>query len=182
MVALPQLSGLRLPHGYHALNFRLRELRQRFAVVGRKADDTADAAHALALEQRIGVVAKRGRVGQERGKIVGEHEWLGVIGVDFAVDARVARAKVAGGVVGGLGHGVGFFLLPLPRAFGAMRRNQNPAFGQGVIAAVGVVGGVEHGGHSLCSGVKQTRLFYGESLPKHTFFFQFKFKSFMVSG
>ena len=103
------------------LVFRLRELRQGFAVVGRKADDTADAAHALALKQRIGFVAKRGRVGQERGEIVGEHKWLVVIGVGFAVDAAVARAKIAIGVVRGLRCGGSFFALPLPRAFGAMR-------------------------------------------------------------
>ena len=119
-ILLPQLRRLRLPCGNHALNFRLRELRQGFAVVGRKANHTADAAHALALKQRIGGVAERGRVGQQRGKIVGEHKWLVVIGVDFAVDAAVAWAKVAGGVVAGLGRGVGFFLLSLPRAFGAV--------------------------------------------------------------
>ena len=119
-ILLPQLRRLRLPCGNHALNFRLRELRQRFAVVGRKAYDTADAAHALALKQGIDGVVKCGGVGQQRGKIVGEHKGFAVIGVGFAADARVAWAKVAGGVVAGLGRGVGFFLLSLPRAFGAV--------------------------------------------------------------
>ena len=144
-VGLPQFFCLLLPNTDDGFDLFGRQFRQGFAVVGREADDAADSAHALALEQGVAVVGIGGSVGQQGGEVIGEDKGFGVIGVLLAGDAFVARAKVARRVVRGFGGGVGRFLLSLPRAFGAVGGDEYPLVGKGVVAAVGVVCGMEHG-------------------------------------
>ncbi len=78
-----------------------------------------------------------GSVGKEGGEVVIEGEDAGVRRVVHASGARVAGAKVAGGVVGEPLGGGGRGGLALPRALGALGGDQDPFAEEGVVAAVG---------------------------------------------
>ena len=77
--------------------------------------------------------------------------------IGFAVDAGIAGAQIAAGIMGEGGGVVGGFLLALPRALGAVGGNQNPLVCQWVVAAVRVFGGIKsnHGGLQNVVGCKR---------------------------
>ena len=143
-VALAQLGRLRAPGIDHLAQRRQRQLRERLRMVGREADHAAGAARAHALEQRVGSGRRVGRVGRQCGEVVLEYIAALVVGIAFAVDARVPGAQVAAGVVGRPRGAVDGLLLPLPGALGAVRRYQHPVAAERIVAAVRMVGRIEH--------------------------------------
>ena len=120
-------------------------------VVGMETQHTAEAPFALRLEQggpALGL-GRRG-VGQQRRVVVVED-------VDVVVDRGlraagpfVAGAEVAGRVVVNIGEAGGGIDLALPGALGAVRRDQDPLFAKGIVAAVGVLEG--RFGHGVSFG------------------------------
>ena len=76
------------------------------------------------------------RIGQQGGKIVGKNKGVFVLRIAHTSRPFVAGAQVAGGVVLRTGFEGGFFNLPLPGPFGAMRRNQYPLAGEWIVSAV----------------------------------------------
>ncbi len=143
-IALAQLGRLRAPGIDHLTQRRQRELGQRLRMVGREADHAAGAARAHALEQRVGRSRRVGRVGRQCGEVVLEDIAALVVGIALAVDARVPGAQVAAGVVGRPRGAVDGLLLPLPGALGAVGRYQHPVAAERIVAAVRMVGRIEH--------------------------------------
>lgn len=76
------------------------DLGERQVVVRGEANHPAGSAHALCPEDTPDLVASGRCVGQECGKVVGEHEGLLVGWVALAASAFVAWAEVARGVIG----------------------------------------------------------------------------------
>ena len=129
----------------------LGQLGQCLAVVGREADDPAGAAHAVAGKEGIVPMVGR-RVGQQGREVVGEDVGAGVGRVGLATHTGVAGAQVAVRVVCRARGVVGGFLLALPGAFGPVGGDEDPAVLQRVVAAMGVIGKVEHGQHPVPNG------------------------------
>ena len=110
-------------------------------VAGREADDPAQATLGFGDQEGVGGRRRVDRVGQQRGEVVVEDVGGGVPGRADTAGARVARAQVAVGVVGGSIGDRGRLLLPLPRPGGAVRGNQHPLAGE--LVETPVRGGVQ---------------------------------------
>jgi hypothetical protein len=108
-----------------------------------KADNAARTGDWLALKERVvATVRVAGFLAQERGKIVVENVSAGVVRVGLATCPCVPWAKVTFWIVG-RALVSNRFLLTLPGAFGAVRRYEDPLPPQGIVAAMGMFGGVE---------------------------------------
>ena len=108
------------------------------AVLGGVAEDAADAGFGLGAEE-LGVwLGRKFLLREEGGEIIFEGECFFVIGVDLAVGAGVAGAKVASGIVGAAIGGGRRFLLALPGPVIAVGRDEDPAAREGIPAAVDI--------------------------------------------
>src|SRR5882724_4844914 len=131
---LPQLPELGGPGMDHVFNVRRRHSGKGKVVARGKADYPAQAGFAFRDQQSPvfdveAVVANRGFEG---GKVIVENEGAGVARIEHPADPRIARAKVAGGIIFGLGLTRYFLELPLPRPARAMWRYQHPLVGKRV--------------------------------------------------
>ncbi|SUG69240.1 Uncharacterised protein [Salmonella enterica subsp. enterica] len=122
---------------------------KRFTVIGRKADHAAGAARALTAHQRIVAVRRIRRIGHQRREIVSKDVSPFVIGIFIAGDTRIARTQEAVRIVGRQHLLRRRFLRPLPGAFCAMRRNQNPLAGKRVITAMRMIDGIKWGHNNV---------------------------------
>ena len=85
------------------------------------------------------LVGGQGGAWQQRRKIICECKNILVIRRLLAIGADVARAEIAGRVVGGAIFGGQFFHLTLPGTVGAMGRHEYPLTRERVVAAVGEI-------------------------------------------
>ena len=107
-----------------------------------------------------------GHIGQQGGRVVGEHAAACIGGVHGAADARVARAEVAARVVAGrsvFGDGL---LLALPGPLAAVGRDEHPLAGQRIAAPVRMLGRLEGGGTGGCHGCGRNSEGGGSPMPE----------------
>jgi hypothetical protein len=102
-----------------------------------ETEDSAEAALGFGDEEWGGVgLAVRLDVGEERGEVVVEGEDAGVGGIVNAAGTGVAGTEIAVGVVGDARSGDGFGGFALPRALGALGRDEDPLAEERIVAAV----------------------------------------------
>ncbi len=143
LIVLPQFFALLTPDIDHVADVFDGHFRQGEVMAGRKTDHPASALDALVLEQGMARGLRRGRFGQESGKIIREYERRFVDRIASSSGAAVAGTEITIGVVRGARFGRGFFYLALPGPLHSVRRDKNPFSGQGIFASVGVLSGGE---------------------------------------
>ena len=149
LLALAKLFYLLRPEVHHAANVRQIHARQGQVVPGAEADDAADSCFGLRLKEAVGLKRPVRCVGAQCGEIVLEDKGVGVVRIDQSAGPFVAGAEIAGRVVLWQGKGWRRFRLALPGSFHAMGRDKYPLSGKQIAAAVGVLGRVERGGHTV---------------------------------
>jgi hypothetical protein len=95
-------------------------------VIGRKTNDTTDTAFAVRDDQIAFVYFAVGNIGLKSSKIIIKNECRSVIGILLIAGSFVGRAEITLGIVLGRNFRIGLFFLALPRAFGAVRRDNDP--------------------------------------------------------
>jgi hypothetical protein len=102
-----------------------RHRRQREIVTRRKANHAANSRFSFGDQQAfvVNVETSVGGLRFQGREIILENEGGGVLRIADSSSPRVARTKVASGIVGGLGSGRKLRYLSLPRTRGAMGRN-----------------------------------------------------------
>src|ERR1700678_1351391 len=159
------LFGESVDYGAKSLYVHTRHTQ---IMLRRKTDDAADAGFAASDEQFLYFDHAFGCVGSHGWKIVIENKCTGILRILCAVDANISGAHVTFGIVGERFDGCGRFDAALPGASGASGRDENPFAGERVVAAVRILGEIDHvmhlvserahGGFSISSIVEHVRI------------------------
>jgi hypothetical protein len=132
------------PDIHHAAEVGQIHVGDGEVVLGREADDAADAGLAFGDEKAVAVETVWRSVGLEGGEIVIENEGGSVVRIVNAAGAGIAGAEIAGWVVFRLRRSGDGLDLSEPGTGGAMGRNEHPFAGERVEAAVRILLPVEH--------------------------------------
>lgn len=113
-------------------------------MVRRKTEHSTDALFALCDYQVANFYLAGGHVYLQRGKVVTENKGVFIIGVSITASPFVSRTQVTRRVVMWREVCIRLFLLPLPRPFCSVRRNDYPLARQRIKSSMRILTKIEH--------------------------------------
>ena len=126
-----QLSGLLSPSCDDVFYNRKFEFRQGQIVMGRETNHSTDSIFGNGNQQRvIRRVGLLNRIGHQGREVILEDKRAFIIRISYSTSALIPRTQIAIRIKSGQVFDVNLLHSPQPRAFGALRRNQNPVSGQ----------------------------------------------------
>ena len=137
------------PRIHHVANLLGSHPRECQVVTGRKAKHSAHATFSIGDQQTFFIHRLSRRIRQQRREIVLKCECGGILRILAAAGAWVPWAQIAFGIVRLWRRDRRPLYLPLPRAFRAVRRNENPFAGEWIQTTVRIYLPILHMG--LCA-------------------------------